>query len=49
YIANFEQVKIIRRQKDGIYLEFSIEGVPDIPISKRYSEKVTHWFMTYSS
>ncbi|KAA6328550.1 hypothetical protein EZS27_022571 [termite gut metagenome] len=49
YIANFEQVKIIRRQKDGIYLEFSMEGVPDIPISKRYSEKVTHWFMTYSS
>jgi hypothetical protein len=49
YMANFEQVKIIRRQKDGIYLEFSIEGVPDIPISKRYSEKVTHWFMTYSS
>ncbi|KAA6343527.1 hypothetical protein EZS27_008781, partial [termite gut metagenome] len=49
YIVNFEQVKVIRRQKDGIYLELSMENVPDIPISKRYSEKVTHWFMTYSS
>lgn len=49
FIANFEQVKVIRRQKDGIYLEFGIEGVPDIPISKTYNEKVTHWFMTYSS
>lgn len=49
FIANFEQVKVIRRQKDGIYLEFGIEKVPDIPISKTYIEKVTHWFMTYSS
>jgi len=49
YIANFEQVKVIRREKDGIYLEFGIEHVPDIPISKKYNEKVTHWFMTYSS
>ena len=49
FIANFELVKVIRRQKDGIYLEFGIERVPDIPISKTYNEKVTHWFMTYSS
>ena len=49
FIANFEQVKVIRRQKDGIYLEFGIEKVPDIPISKTYNEKVTRWFMTYSS
>jgi hypothetical protein len=49
YMANFEQVKIIRRQKEGIYLEFSMGNVPDIPISKSYSEKVMHWFMTYSS
>lgn len=49
YIANFEQVKVIRREKDGIYLEFSIENVPDIPISKTYNEKVTRWFMAYSS
>jgi len=49
FIANFELVKVIRRQKDGIYLEFGIEKVRDIPISKTYNEKVTHWFMTYSS
>lgn len=49
YIVNFEQVKIIRRGKDGIYLEFSTDNVPDIPISKTYSEKVTRWFMNYSS
>jgi DNA-binding LytR/AlgR family response regulator len=49
FMVNFEQVKVIRRQKDGLFMEFDIPGVPDIPISKSYSEKVTHWFMTYSS
>ena len=49
YMVNFEQVKVIRREKDGIYLEFGVEKVPDIPISKTYSEKVTHWFMCYSA
>lgn len=48
YMVNFDQVKVIRREKDGIYMELGLEGVPDIPISKTYSEKVTHWFMTYS-
>lgn len=49
YMVNFDQVKVIRREKDGVYLELGVEMVPDIPISKTYSEKVTHWFMTYSS
>lgn len=49
FMVNFDQVKVIRREKDGVYMELGIEGVPDIPISKTYSEKVTHWFMTYST
>ena len=49
FMVNFEQVKVIRREKVGIYLELGIDKVPDIPISKTYSEKVTHWFMSYSS
>lgn len=46
FMVNVEQVKVIRRQKDGSYLEFGIEKVPNIPISKTYSEKVTQWFIT---
>ncbi|WP_102409289.1 LytR/AlgR family response regulator transcription factor [Parabacteroides bouchesdurhonensis] len=49
YMVNFDQVKVLRREKDGIYLEMDVEKVPDIPISKTYSGKVTNWFMTYSS
>ena len=49
FMVNFEQVKVIRREKDGIYLELGIDKVPDIPISKRYSEEEPLWFMSYSS
>jgi DNA-binding LytR/AlgR family response regulator len=44
YIVNLEAVKVIRRQKDGIYMEFGIERVPDIPVSERYNKKITNWF-----
>jgi hypothetical protein len=45
YLVNFEQIKIIRREKDGIYLDLGIEGVSAIPISKTYGEKVSHWLV----
>lgn len=49
YMVNFDQVKVIRREKEGIFLELGIERVPDIPISKTYSEKVMRWFQSYSA
>lgn len=49
YMVNFDQVNAIRRQKDGIYIEFDMKNLLDIPISKKYSEKVLQWFTTYSS
>lgn len=47
FMVNFDQVKMIRREKDGAYIDFGIEGVSDIPISRTYSEKVTNWFITH--
>ena len=49
FMVNFDQVKVIRREKDGIYLELGVDKAPDIPISKTYSEKVTRWFQAFSS
>lgn len=49
YMVNLDQVKVIRREKDGIYLELGVDKAPDIPISKTYSEKIMHWFTRYSS
>jgi DNA-binding LytR/AlgR family response regulator len=45
FLVNFDQVKIIRREKEGIFLDLGIEGIPDIPISKTYSESVSQWFI----
>lgn len=49
YMVNFDQVKVIRREKEGICIELGVEKVPDIPISKTYSEKVMYWFKTYTT
>lgn len=48
FMVNFDQVKVLRREKEGIYIEFDIEGVPDIPISKTYVDKVSKWVMAFS-
>lgn len=45
YMVNLDQVKIIRRGKDGAHLEMGIDGVPDIPISKTYSNDILQWFI----
>jgi DNA-binding LytR/AlgR family response regulator len=45
YLVNFDRIKIIRHEKEGFYLDLGIEGVPDIPISKTYSERVSQWLV----
>jgi Response regulator of the LytR/AlgR family len=45
YIVNFDKVQVMRRTKTGIFIEFGQEGVPDIPISKMYSEQAVGWFI----
>ncbi|MEG0519391.1 MAG: LytTR family transcriptional regulator DNA-binding domain-containing protein [Bacteroidales bacterium] len=45
FMVNFDQVKVMRREKEGVYLELGINHVPDIPISKTYSGRVTNWFV----
>ena len=44
YMVNLEHVSVIRRQRNGIYLELGIAEVPDIPLSPRYRDKVDAWF-----
>lgn len=39
-IVNFDKVKILRKEQDGIFLGLDNESVPDIPVSKTYAGKV---------
>jgi hypothetical protein len=43
YMINVDIIKVLRREKEGLFVEFGIDGVPDVPISKTYSEAVQAW------
>ena len=43
FMVNMEQVKVLRREKEGFYLELGINNVPDIPVSKTYGKAVLKW------
>jgi LytTr DNA-binding domain len=47
YMVNFEKVKVIRKEKDGLKLEFDNPSVMDIPVSKTYVSAVMHTFSQY--
>ncbi len=40
YMVNFEKVKIIRRESDGLRLELEAPNLLEIPVSKTYMEEV---------
>ncbi len=48
YIVNFEKVKVIRKDKDGLNLEIDNPQVIDIPVSKTYVDNVMQTFSRYS-
>jgi hypothetical protein len=47
YIVNFEKVKVIRKDKDGLKLELDNPSVTDIPVSKTYVNTVMQTFSKY--
>ncbi len=48
YIVNLDMVKVLRKTKDGIFLEMDALNTPDIPVSKTYYERVMDKFSKYS-
>lgn len=48
FLVNFTRVKVMRRERDGIFLEMDADGVKDIPVSKTYQQKVAEKFMSQS-
>ncbi len=43
YMVNIDIIKVLRREKEGIFIELGVDGVPDIPISKSYVENINKW------
>jgi hypothetical protein len=48
YIVNLDKVKVLRKTKDGIFLELDAINTSDIPVSKTYYERVMAKFSQYS-
>jgi hypothetical protein len=40
YMVNLDLVKVMRREKENLFLELCVPGVKEIPISKTYGENV---------
>lgn len=47
YMVNFDKVKVIRRDKDGLKLELDTPDTTDIPVSKSYVGAVMETFTRY--
>ena len=43
YMINLDHVKVLHRDKEGVFIELGIDGIPDVPISKTYAENITDW------
>lgn len=45
YMINLDHAKILHRDKEGVFVELGIEGIPDIPISRTYADNVREWLI----
>ncbi|MBN2765867.1 MAG: LytTR family transcriptional regulator [Paludibacteraceae bacterium] len=48
FIVNLDMVKVLRKTKEGIFLEMDALNTPDIPVSKTYYDRVMDKFSKYS-
>jgi len=48
YIVNLDKVKVLRKNKGGIFMELDAIDTPDIPVSNSYYEQVMVKFSHYS-
>lgn len=48
FMINFEHIASLRKENTEICLEFDINGIKEIPVSKSYNEKIMESFVTYS-
>lgn len=47
FIVNFDKVKVIRKDRDGLKLELDVPSAADIPVSKTYVGTVMQTFSRY--
>ena len=48
YLVNFDNIMLLRKDKNGPYLDFGVPDMPQIPVSKTYLDAVTAYFISSS-
>lgn len=46
YMINLDHAQVLHRDKEGVFIEVGIEGIPDIPISRTYAQNVQDWLIS---
>jgi DNA-binding LytR/AlgR family response regulator len=46
YMINLDHAQVLHRDKEGVFIEVGIEGIPDIPISRTYAQNVQEWLVS---
>lgn len=49
FLINFNKVKILKREKDGLYLELNAPNNPTLPVSKTYISSIIDSFSDFSA
>lgn len=44
YIINTQKIKILKKNKEGLFVELDVDNVPEIPVSKTYADKILQLF-----
>ena len=48
YVVNFNKVKVLRKEKSGLFIDLDFANSPEIPVSKTYAESVIEHFSKHS-
>ena len=43
YMVNLDVIKVLRREKEGVFIELGVDGAPVVPISKTYADHINEW------
>ena len=43
YMINLDHAQVLHRDKEGVFIELGIDGIPDIPISRTYANNIKEW------
>ena len=43
YMINLDHAQILHRDKEGVFIEHGIEGIPNVPISRTYADNIREW------